>query len=163
MIGGIILGLRRRTTAAIVLGPILLLAGLKPAAAVSCNTTIAITEQTQMNFGTIGAVNGGGTVTVSSSGSASGPAGFFLTGTHAAGGFKVTGSKNCAIVISFTSGSLTGPGSGMTVNNFTTNAGASPTLNAQGTFSFNVGASLVVNASQTAGSYSGTYSVTVIY
>ncbi len=53
---------------------------------------------------------------------------------------------------------------GGTVTMVTTNAGANPTLNpAGGVLDFNVGADLVVNAGQAAGSYSGAYTVTVIY
>jgi len=52
----------------------------------------------------------------------------------------------------------------MQIQNFTTNAGSTPILNpAGGVLDFNVGADLIVNASQLGGSYSGTYTVTVIY
>ncbi len=55
--------------------------------------------------------------------------------------------------------SLTGPGSAMTVT--LTDPGAG-TLTG-GTDTFNVGGTLAVGASQTAGSYSGTYTVSVNY
>ncbi len=67
------------------------------------------------------------------------------------------------MVISFTAGALTGPGNAMTINNFTNNAGANPVLDASGNLSFKVGADLVIGANQKGGSYSGTYTVTVIY
>jgi hypothetical protein len=52
----------------------------------------------------------------------------------------------------------------MQIRNFITNAGPNPTLTpAGGALDFNVGADLIVNASQIGGSYSGSYTVTVIY
>ena len=56
------------------------------------------------------------------------------------------------------------PGAAMIVNNFTTNAGSSPTLNpAAGVLNFSVGADLVVKARQAASTHRGTYTLTVIY
>jgi hypothetical protein len=141
------------------------LAGSSPAHA-ACNKAISISEAAQMSFGTIGVTSGGGRVTVSPSGVVTGPAGFFLTSTPAApaaGRFNVTGTNDCAVVISFAPGALTGPGTPMTITNFTTNAGPTPTLKAGGRLTFSVGADLVVNGSQAGGAYSGTYTVTVVY
>ena len=132
----------------------------------ACSHAITLTENTAMSFGTIGVVAGGGTVTLNTAGSRTAPAGFFLSGTTAAGQFTASatsGAKNCAVVISFTAGSLTGPGTAMTINNFTNNAGASPTLDGSGNLSFKAGADLIIGANQKGGSYSGTYTVTVIY
>jgi Domain of unknown function (DUF4402) len=140
------------------------LAGGLPAHA-ACNKAIAVTEATQMNFGTIGPTSAGGRVTVSPSGVVTGPAGYYLAGPSAAGSFKVTGTNNCAVVINFTPGSLVGPGGAgtMTVTNFTTNAGPTPILNGGGRLTFSVGADLVVSGGQPGGSYNGTYTVTVVY
>ena len=55
--------------------------------------------------------------------------------------------------------SLTGPGTAMTAT-LTNDGGGSLT---GGTDTFNVGGTLSVGASQTAGSYSGTYTVSVNY
>jgi uncharacterized protein DUF4402 len=132
----------------------------------ACTHAITLTENTALSFGTIGVVAGGGTVTLGTSGSRTAPAGFFLSGATAAGQFTASATssaKNCAVVVSFTAGSLTGPGNAMTINNFTNNAGASPTLNASGNLTFKVGADLIIGANQAGGSYSGTYTVTVIY
>jgi Domain of unknown function (DUF4402) len=132
----------------------------------ACNKAISVSEAKQMSFGTIGALSGGGRVTLSPSGSVTAPSGFFLTSvlaTPAAGSFNVTGTNNCAVLISFTPGSLVGPGTSMTITNFTTNAGATPILTNGGRLTFSVGADLVVNASQPGGSYTGTYTVTVVY
>jgi hypothetical protein len=125
---------------------------------------VTIAETQQMNYGKIAVTNGGGTVTIAASGSISAPGGFTVSGITAPGKFRVTGKQDCVVSISFLAGSLTGPGTAMTIQNFTTNAGANPTLDHNnGILDFNVGADLLVNSSQTGGSYSGTYSVTVIY
>jgi hypothetical protein len=130
----------------------------------ACNKAITVTETQQMNYGTIVVTTGGGTVTIAANGTVSVPAGYSLMGLSTAGSFNVTGTNNCAVTISFVAGSLIGAGTAMQIQNFTTNAGSTPILNpAGGQLNFNVGADLVVNASQAAGSYSGTYTVTVIY
>ena len=124
---------------------------------------IVITENTQVDFGTIIFDGSAGTVTISAAGAVTGPLGYIFAGTPAAGAYGVTGQQNQSVIISFTSGSLTGPGTAMTLDNFTHNAGASPGFDNQGNLSFNVGADLSVNAAQTSGSYSGTFTVTVNY
>lgn len=124
---------------------------------------ISITEDTAMTFGTVGIDGTGGTVTISTAGAVSGPAGYAFSGSPAAGTFTASGDASTAVTISFTPGSLTGPGAAMTLNNFTNDAGASPATNGTGDLTFNVGADLVVNAAQASGAYSGTYTVTVNY
>jgi hypothetical protein len=140
----------------------LLLGSASAPAVAACTRAITITENNQLNFGTIGASSAGGTVTVSTSGGVTGPAGFFFTGAASAGNFTVRGSRNCMVFISFTPGALTGPGASMTLDNFTNNAGATPTLTG-GRLTFSVGGDLHVNAAQQGGGYNGTYVVTVIY
>jgi hypothetical protein len=130
----------------------------------ACKKTITVTETQQMSYGTIAVTSGGGKVTIAANGTVTAPGGFALSGATAAGRFHVTGSNNCPLVISFTSGSLTGPGTAMSIRNFTTDAGSTPTLHSPGgQFDFDVGADLIVNAAQAGGNYSGTYTVTVIY
>jgi Mat/Ecp fimbriae major subunit len=142
---------------------LLLGAAVVPASA-ACNKAITVTETQQMNYGTIAVTSGGGTVTMATTGTVSAPGGFTVSGITNAGSFHVTGTNNCTVSISFVAGSLTGPGTAMQIQNFTTNAGSTPILNpAGGVLDFNVGADLIVNASQLGGSYSGTYTVTVIY
>jgi hypothetical protein len=51
----------------------------------------------------------------------------------------------------------------MNLGTFTHDAGGSPAFDVSGDLAFDVGANLTVNATQTAGSYSGTYTVTVDY
>ena len=140
-------------------------------AAGGCDETsnpITISETQQINYGAIAVTNGGGTVTIAPGGTVSAPGGFTVSGVTSAGKFHVTGKQNCAVSISFLAGSLTGPGTAMPIGNFTNNAGASPSLNiigagSLGSLDFSVGADLTVNSNQTGGSYSGTYTVTVIY
>lgn len=145
-------------------GAAALLLGAAAPAFATCNKTITVAETQQMNYGTIAVTSGGGTVTMKANGTATAPGGFTVSGALAAGRFHVTGTNNCTVTISFTAGSLTGPGTAMQIGNFTTDAGATPTLApAGGALDFNVGADLVVNPSQVGGSYSGTYTVTVIY
>lgn len=124
---------------------------------------ISITEDTAMDFGNIAVDGAAGTVTISSAGSVSGPAGYSFSGSPAAGTFTASGDASTAVTISFTGGSLTGPGTAMTLSNFTHDAGGSPALDGTGNLTFNVGADLGVNLSQASGAYSGTYTVTVNY
>ena len=116
-----------------------------------------------MDFGTIAVDGGGGTVTISAAGAVSGPAGYTFSGAPAAGAFTASGDATTAVTISFSAGSLTGPGTAMTLNNFTHDAGVTPTTDGTGDLTFNVGADLVTNAVQASGAYSGTYTVTVNY
>ena len=142
---------------------LLLGAGMVPASA-ACNKAITVAETQQMNFGTIAVTSGGGTVTINTAGTVTAPIGFTPSGVTNAGSFHVTGTNGCNVTISFVAGSLTGPGTAMQIQNFTTDAGTTPVLTpAGGALNFNVGADLVVNAAQAGGSYSGTYTVTVIY
>lgn len=132
-------------------------------ASATIQTAISIVENTSMDFGTTAVDASSGTVTISSAGVVSGPAAYSFSGSPAAGAFTASGDASTAVTISFTDGSLTGPGTAMTLNNFTHDAGGTPTTNGSGDLTFNVGGDLVVNATQTAGAYSGTYTVTVNY
>lgn len=132
-------------------------------ASATIQQAISITENTAMDFGTIGIDGTGGTVTVSTAGAVSGPGGYAFSGSPAAGNFTASGDASTAVTISFTAGTLTGPGAAMTLNNFSHDAGVTPTTNGSGDLTFNVGADLVVNVAQASGAYSGTYTVTVNY
>ena len=81
--------------------------------------------------------------------------------------FNVTGDSNAKFSITLpVSTSLTTTSGGetatMTVDNFVHNAGISPKLDS-GAASFKVGATLNVGNAQKAGSYTGTFTVTVAY
>jgi hypothetical protein len=124
---------------------------------------ISIVEDTAMDFGTTAVDGSGGTVTISTAGAVTGPAGYSFSGSPAAGAFTASGDVSTAVTISFTDGSLTGPGAAMTLNNFLHDAGGSPATDVAGDLTFNVGGDLVVNAAQVSGAYAGTYTVTVNY
>ena len=132
-------------------------------ASAQIETQITITEDTAMDFGTIAVDGSGGTVTISAAGAVTGPGAYSFSGSPAAGTFTASGDASTAVTITFTNGSLTGPGTAMTLNNFTHDAGGTPTTNGSGDLTFNVGADLVVNAAQASGAYTGTYTVSVNY
>ena len=86
-----------------------------------------------------------------------------LGGTPAASSFDVTGEPGQVYSITLpSSATLTSGANTMTVDTFTHDSGATPSLVA-GSDTFNVGATLNVGAAQAAGSYSGTFAVTVNY
>ena len=132
-------------------------------ASAQIQTAVSVVENTTMSFGDTAVDASGGTVSMTSTGSVTGPAGYSFSGSPAAGAFTVTADASTAVTISFTDGSLTGPGTAMVLNNFTHDAGGTPTTTAGGSLAFNVGGDMVVNATQTSGAYTGTYTVTVNY
>jgi hypothetical protein len=76
------------------------------------------------------------------------------------GEYTVAGETGKAYTVTFpTNATLLSGGNSMTVNNFTENSAASPTVPA----TFNVGGTLNVGANQPAGLYQGTYTITVNY
>jgi hypothetical protein len=124
---------------------------------------IAVTENTQMAFGFIIPPAGAANVVLTPAGVPSG-AGFTFQGGAVGGKFTAQGTATEPAVITFSTGdTLTGPGTPMALDTFTTDAGASPVFAAGNTLTFNVGATLHVGASQLAGPYNGTYTVTVNY
>lgn len=133
-------------------------------ASVTIATPIAISQTTPLSFGTVVASGTAGTVVVSNASVRTTTGGVgALGGTPAAAVFNVTGQGTNAFSITLpTTVSLTGPGTAMNVTTFNHNAGASPAL-AAGAKTVNVGATLGVGANQTAGTYSGTYTVSVNY
>ena len=126
---------------------------------------IGISAVNTLEFGDIlnGAAN---TVTVSTAGARSATDNTQLIGgTVQAASFNITGDGNRAYTITLPADgvvTLTGPGPAMAVNGFNHDAGATPALTA-GADSFNVGADLVVANGQTAGAYTGSFTVTVNY
>ena len=108
----------------------------------------------------------GGSVTVTSAGAvtASGDVGM-VTGVNAsADAFTVIGTANRAFGITSSSGNTVSTGGATPATMaFTVSPGTSAALNASGTYAMAVGGTLTVASGQEAGSYSGTYSVTVTY
>ncbi|PIW25691.1 MAG: hypothetical protein COW30_18940 [Rhodospirillales bacterium CG15_BIG_FIL_POST_REV_8_21_14_020_66_15] len=130
-------------------------------ASVEIAAPISVTQDTALAFGNIGPSAASGTVAISLAGAQSVTGGVTaLGGTVAAGAFSVTGANGASYSVSVpASVTLSGPGTAMTA---TLNHDGGGSLTA-GTDTFNVGGTLSVGANQTAGSYSGTYTVSVDY
>ncbi|MGA7617408.1 MAG: DUF4402 domain-containing protein [Thermoanaerobaculia bacterium] len=137
-------------------------------ASASANATIVpgltLTKTADLNFGNIVQDATGGTVSVPTSGAetSTGPV---LLGVANAAAFDVTGDGNRTFSVTLPASPLSisdGVASTMTVNNFKDSCGGTCTL-ATGAQSFTVGADLIVGASQTIGSYTGSFNVTVAY
>ena len=123
-----------------------------------------VTESNNMSFGRIILVSGGGDVILSPSGQTTTTGSMIASGSPAPGTFDIVGTPNTPVSISFSNQVfLNGPGQNMGLRDFNHNAGGTPTLNNLGQLQFNVGARLIVRASQAQGSYAGTYDVTVNY
>ena len=125
---------------------------------------ISISAVGDMDFGTMVTTGTAGTVTVTPAGARSSVNVDLLGGVPSAASFDVTGDGNANYSITLPSSTtLSSGGDTMTVDTFTDNAGASPKLPPGGSETFNVGATLNVGATQAAGTYSGTFDVTVNY
>ena len=132
---------------------------------------LGISQTTALNFGGLEVLTGNSTVQIAPQTSTrtivSGTGGVNLISSKpgAAGAFSVTGNPSTSVTITLPSATtLTGPGAAMTVNNFTGYpSSTAATLSSAGTMTLNVGANLVVNAAQTPGTYSGTYTLTISY
>ncbi len=127
---------------------------------------ISISAVGDMDFGTMSPTGTAGTVTVTPAGVRTSVNVDLFGGTPAAASFDVTGDPGANYSITLpSSATLTSGGDTMTVGPvppFTDDAGVTPTL-VGGSDTFNVGATLNVGANQAAGTYSGTFSVTVNY
>jgi Mat/Ecp fimbriae major subunit len=125
-------------------------------------SAIVVTETTPMNFGYVIPGASAGTLVLSPAGGTTATNVTYLN-SAVAGLWNVTGTSGQPMVVTFdASDLLAGPGPSMTMDTFTTDAPATFT---SGSVNFHVGATLHVDtaANQTAGNYSGTYTVTVNY
>lgn len=123
---------------------------------------VTLTENVQLNFGTIAPATSPGTVTINAGGNQV-CATVSCLGGGALGAFTVTGLANEGVDISTdASTSLTGPGAAMAVNSIAPSV-TSATLSGLGAATFTVTGILTVNANQVAGSYNGFYDVTANY
>ncbi len=154
MVGGSIVGYSQYAQAATTAGT----------ANAVIRAVIALTESTAMDFGDIAADVAGDIITISTVGVVSATGTSIGTGSPAAGAWAATGDASTSVTISFSAGDLlSGPGTDMALGTFLHDAGGSPAFDVGGNLAFNVGADLIVGAAQTAGTYSGAYSVTVDY
>ncbi len=129
---------------------------------------ISISSPADLDFGTMVPTGTDGTVTVTPAGAISSVNVDLFGGFPAAAAFTVTGASAQAYVITLPSSTILtdGGGSTMTVGPvpaFTDDAGPTPTLDGAGNATVNVGATLHVGGAQVAGTYSGTFTVTVNY
>jgi len=125
---------------------------------------ISLVENTQLDFDTIDADVAGDTITITPAGTVTATGSSVASGSPAAGAWSATGDASAAVTVSFSVGdTLTGPGTAMPLNNFAHDAGGTPAFDGGGALAFAVGADLTVGAAQTAGTYSGSYDVTVDY
>ena len=130
---------------------------------------IGITSSVGLDFGDVFRGTVAGTVQLTAAGVRSftggtnGPTSCSLhVGTAAA--FTVTGAASAGYSIGLPSSiSLTGPGTAMIVDTFTSSPGPTGTLSSLGSQALTVGATLRVNANQADGDYNGTFTVTVTY
>lgn len=151
----------------------LLLFFLLFAGSLMAQVPISISKDRDMNFSTIAASSGGGTVVLSTSGSRSATGGIILptiNGTVSAAQFTVTGEPGFTYEITLPTDLIlyesgVGPAY-MIVNGFTRTPSATGTLNlTTGTETVLVGATLNVSGAQTAGSYTNDvgFQITVNY
>jgi len=127
---------------------------------------IDLITNANLGFGQLVATTTSGTVTVSPSGGRSTSGGVVLGSSAgvSAAAFTVTGHPLLAYSITLPSScSLSGGGSSMNVDTFTTNPSQSGVLGSDGTQAMTLGAKLHVAAMQPKAVYSGTYTVVVNY
>jgi hypothetical protein len=139
--------------------------------------TLTIAQTTALDFGTIGATGSESTVKMGLGDSRAGSTATLFTGVAGrvakTGVFSITGTAGNGFVVTLPStdvilnGSVSGT---MTIKSGTwiTNLGVYPdfntaTIDAGGTYTLNVGATLTVGATQAAGVYTGTYTIKVDY
>lgn len=125
---------------------------------------ISMAATSAMEFASLAATTTAGTVVLSTAGARSGTDVDVLSGgSPAAAVFTVSGANNAtySLTLPSTPQTLTSGGDTMTLTAFTEDS--TETLNGSGSEAFNVGATLNVGISQPAGSYTGTYTVTVAY
>jgi len=127
---------------------------------------ISITAPTIMDFGVLAASATPGTAVLTYGSALSKTGGVtIVSGTPTAGGYAVTGEGSTSYSISIPTGDVTisdGSGHSMIVNTMVCSKGASSSLSS-GSDTFTVGGTLNVPANQVAGTYTGTFDVTVNY
>lgn len=124
--------------------------------------TLEHVKGASLNFGTFTTGDAGGTVVVDAAGvgTATGEVTLLGGSVEAADAFTVAGDANRAFSIDTAGGAVT---NGTDKMIFTTNAASSGKLNAAGAATFSVGGTLAIAGGESAGAYTGSYSVTVAY
>ncbi len=127
---------------------------------------IDVTTQSNLGFGQIVATTTSGAVTVSPAGGRTRSGGVVLGNGFgvSAASFAVTGEPNTGYSITLPSPcTLSGGGSSMTADGFTSSPSGAGNLGPSGTQSVSMGATLHVGSGQAAAAYAGTYAVTLAY
>ena len=137
------------------------------AAMIRCLMAATVAGATELNFGdVVPSTVTAGTVALTAAGIRTAAGGVTLGSSTAVGvpTFNVGGQANATYAITLPAGAstLTSGANTMTVDTFT-GSKATGTLSAGGADSFTVGGTLNVAQNQAAGSYAGTFSVTVAY
>ena len=128
-------------------------------------TPIAMSKTADMAFAEVAAGSTAGTIILSTAGSRTATGGAKVGGgTSSAASFTVTGQAGYTynITLPASAATLSSGANTMTVDNWVSNPTPSGTLTG-GTSTLLVGGTLNVGASQAAGAYTGTFSVTVAY
>lgn len=143
-------------------------------ATVQVVTPIAIDQDTALNFGVVAPLGivadpgqSVGTVTIATDNSVTSNNISLLSQApnRNRGVFTVTGTSGATYAITIPSGNITlndGGSNNITVGSFTSNPSGTGVLTG-GTQTLHIGATLTVAANQAAGTYSGTYPITVEY
>ncbi len=126
---------------------------------------IQISEEQSINFGILLVTAGNaGNASISPTGSISTQNISSQAGSSIRSGrFNASGTPNSALSISFQDGILNGSGGSMVLNNLNHDAGSTPGFDINGTLTFSIGGTLLVNADQPTGLYSGSYQITLDY
>lgn len=120
------------------------------------------TAAATLNFGKFTTGTGGAVVVTSGGvGSVTGDVGFVPGSTNSADAFGLTGDVSRAFGIITTAGAITNGSSSMAF--ITAPSAVAGTTSASGAATFTVGGTLTVGTGLVAGSYSGTYTATVVY
>ena len=132
-------------------------------------TPLSLVNRTSLNFGAVIAGASSGTVTIDPFTEARTTTGGVTAygGTVSAAKFDGNTTAQSHLKIDIPNGSITitrvGGGATMTVSNFTLNGNKNDWINATSLFTIQVGGTLNVGANQMAGTYTGTFTVTVNY
>lgn len=125
---------------------------------------LILQERDEMNFGIIAPDPAGDQITLNTNNTIDTVNSSQSLGGQQFGRFRITGTPNSIVTYSFSSGDfLSGPGADMPFGNYTTNRPASFALNNNGRKQIRIGATLTVGPNQVAGTYSGSYTITVNY
>lgn len=126
---------------------------------------ISIVKQADLLFGELSAGATPGTVVIDPAGSRTATGGVTFAGTtFSVASFTVSGGANKTYSITLPGSITISDGTNtMTVDTFTSNPSGTGTLDASGTQTLTVGATLSVGANQPPGTYSGTFQVSVDY